>query len=341
MILRHVLFALMVLLATASHMLPAAAQTKRQGAATCGGRDLIADLRAQGAETSKRLDATSAAMSNAKAILWRLEKAGIPPSHLFGTVHLTDDRVNDLTPAIQEAIDGARVVALEIADLSAERLGEGIGKVATLLQYPDGRSLEALLAPDELQIARAAIEKAGMPRGALARLRPWVVTMSIALTDCERQRATSGLKPLDERLGLRARARRIQVVSLETIEAQLRAMAAVPETDQLALLKAGLKLNHLSQDMMETLIGRYLASDLGMIWAMQLELWRQQGVSEAAAGSFMRELVVARNKRMRDAALPYVSKGGTFIAVGALHLPGEHGLVALFEDAGYKATPVE
>lgn len=341
MTLRHVLIALVALLAGAALPGPAGAQPVRKGDAACGGRDLIPELRARGAETSQRLDATAAAMSNAKAILWRLEKEGVPPSHIFGTVHLSDDRVNDLTPAIQEAIDGSRVVALEIADLSPERLAAGIGKVANLLQYSDGRSLEALLTPDELQIARTAVQKAGMPGAALARLRPWVVTMSIALTECERQRTASGLKPLDERLGERARVRRIQVVSLETIEAQLKAMAAVPEADQLALLKAGLQLHHLTPDMMETLIGRYLASDLGMIWAMQLELWRQQGVTEAAAGAFMRELVTVRNKRMRDAALPFVARGGTFIAVGALHLPGKDGLVALFQEAGYTATPVE
>ncbi|MFM9938505.1 MAG: TraB/GumN family protein [Hyphomicrobiaceae bacterium] len=319
----------------------AGAQALRDGAPSCGGRDLLPELRARGAEVAQRLDAAAAAMVNAKAILWRIEKEGVPPSHIFGTVHVSDDRVNALTPAIETAIDGSRVVALEIADLSPKRLVEGIAKVKQLLEYPHGQSLETQLAPDELSVARDAMQKAGMPPAALAKLRPWVVTMSIALTECERQRTAGGLKPLDERLGIRADARRIQVISLETVEDQMRAMAAVPEADQLALLKAGLKLHHLTPDMIETLIRRYLASDLGMIWAVQSELWREHGVGEAAAGAFMRELVVVRNKRMRDTVMPYVAKGGTFIAVGALHLPGKDGLVALFQEAGYKATPVE
>lgn len=319
----------------------ATAQPVRDGEPACGGRDMLPDLRARGPEVAKRLDAAAAATTNAKAILWRLEKEGIPPSHIFGTVHVSDDRVNNLTPAIQHAIDTSRVVALEIADLSPERMGQGIAKVRQLLDYPHGQSLETLLAPDELAVARAAIQKAGMPVLALAKLRPWVVSMSIALTDCERQRTASGLKPLDERLGLRAKVRRIHVISLETVEEQLRAMAAVPEADQLALLKASLKLHDRTQDFIETLIRRYLASDLGMIWAIQRELWREQGVTEASSGAFLRELVTVRNKRMRDVAMPYVAKGGTFIAVGALHLPGKQGLVALFQEAGYTATPVE
>ncbi len=44
---------------------------------------------------------------------------------------------------------------------------------------------------------------------------------------------------------------------------------------------------------------------------------------------------------MRDRALPLLGKGGAFIAVGALHLPGDKGLVALFREAGYTVTAVE
>jgi uncharacterized protein YbaP (TraB family) len=44
---------------------------------------------------------------------------------------------------------------------------------------------------------------------------------------------------------------------------------------------------------------------------------------------------------MRDAAGPLLDEGGVFIAVGALHLSGEKGLVALLREAGYTVTPVE
>jgi uncharacterized protein YbaP (TraB family) len=44
---------------------------------------------------------------------------------------------------------------------------------------------------------------------------------------------------------------------------------------------------------------------------------------------------------MRDAALPHLAEGKAFIAVGALHLPGKNGLVALLRGAGYTVSPVE
>ena len=44
---------------------------------------------------------------------------------------------------------------------------------------------------------------------------------------------------------------------------------------------------------------------------------------------------------MQAVAEPLLDKGGVFIAVGALHLPGDKGLVALLRDGGYTVSPIE
>ena len=44
---------------------------------------------------------------------------------------------------------------------------------------------------------------------------------------------------------------------------------------------------------------------------------------------------------MRATAEPLLEQGRVFIAIGALHLPGKQGLVALLREAGYTVTPVE
>ena len=264
-----------------------------------------------------------------------------PPSHLFGTIHLTDDRINALPVAVQLALGSAKRVALEVADLSPQSLGAAIGRLQKLLVFADGRSLEALLSPQELNIARGAVAKAGLPGAAIATLKPWVVNMMLSLSDCERRRSGAGLQALDLRLGEIAKGRGIPLLGLETLDDQLRAMAAVPENDQLTVLKAGLKLYDRTDDLIETMVRRYLARELGHIWPLQEALWREAGYPPAAFASFQHELVTVRNVRMRDAALPLIAEGGTFIAVGALHLPGQSGLVELFRAAGYKVTPAE
>lgn len=321
---------------------PAQAQRKPAVAPpTCAGQDMVGEIVGRDADTRRRVETAAAATANAKSIFWRVEKPGVEPSHLFGTIHLTDDRVNALPAAVTAALDAARTVALEIDDLSPAKIGAAIGRARGLLMFQDGRTLDAMLTPDELSIALTAMENAGIPREALGAFRPWFVTMSLAIPECERKRAASGLKPLDQRLGDRARERKIPVVGLETIEDQLQALAATPEADQLSLLKAGLRTHHRLADHIETLVQRYLARDLGVIWPIQQELWRQHGAPQSAADAFRRELLTKRNVTMRDAALPHLTKGRAFIAVGALHLPGDDGLVALLRGAGFTVTAAE
>ena len=335
------MLSLMIRLAVGAAFLAVLPATTFAEAPRCTGLDMLAEIREQQPAEYQRISEVAARTSNARSVFWRIEGASGPPSHLFGTIHLSDDRITALPVEVQLALASARKVALEVADLSPQSLGAAIGKLQPLLMFADGRSLETLLSADERRIAGGAIGKAGIPAEALSSLRPWVVNMTLSLSDCERRRSAAGLQPLDLRLGEDARRRGVPVVGLETLEGQLRALAAVPEGDQLTVLRAGLRLYERTDDMLETMVRRYLARELGQIWPLHEVLWRQAGFPVSAFASFQHELVTVRNVRMRDAALPLLAEGGVFIAVGALHLPGSVGLVELIRGAGFKVTAAE
>ena len=44
-------------------------------------------------------------LENTEAILWKVEKAGVPPSYLFGTIHLADKRVKVISDMAKAAFD--------------------------------------------------------------------------------------------------------------------------------------------------------------------------------------------------------------------------------------------
>ena len=72
---------------------------RRKGSADkCRGIDMLAETAAKDPQTYTRIMAEAAATKNAGAILWKIEKEGRPASYLFGTVHLTDERVTNLRP---------------------------------------------------------------------------------------------------------------------------------------------------------------------------------------------------------------------------------------------------
>jgi uncharacterized protein YbaP (TraB family) len=44
---------------------------------------------------------------------------------------------------------------------------------------------------------------------------------------------------------------------------------------------------------------------------------------------------------MTEALLPVFARGSTFVAVGALHMPGEEGILSLLERRGYTVTRLQ
>ena len=55
----------------------------------------------------------------------------------------------------------------------------------------------------------------------------------------------------------------------------------------------------------------------------------------------MADLLDGRNAAWLPRLLPVVAEGNAFVAVGALHLVGESGLIAALEREGYTATRLE
>jgi uncharacterized protein len=332
-LLRTLLVGAALLMAQAAGL---AAQT-----ASCSGKNMLDEMRVTDTAAHDRVMAAAGATENANALLWKIERTGTPDSYLFGTMHLTDDRINALSPAFDAAFKSVRRLVLEVGDLSTAAFMKALARTRDLMMFTDGRRLEQLLTEAEYARVAAILQRSGFPPQAAGAFKPWVATLMLALSDCERRRAAEGLLPLDARLAKNATDRGIAVMGLESLEQQFRAMADVPEADQVEMLKASLRTYDRIDDVVETTVQLYLARQLGAVWPFQLALAERSGVAPAVFNSAEQSLVLTRNLGMRDKALEPLAEGGALIAVGALHLPGKQGLVSLFREAGYTLTPLE
>ena len=317
------------------------AATTAAAAAKCGGIDMLAEAQVKEPELYQRVMGDAAKVINTEAILWKVEKAGVPPSHLLGTIHLSDARVTTLSDKIRGAFDASKTVVLEFAGVSDTAMAAMIGNAGELLIYTDGRNLQGQLTPEEFAKVQGLVAKSGMPGEFAAMLRPWLINMLLAISDCERKSLETGAAALDSRLELDAKSQGKEVLGLETPQSQLAALASVPDEQQVQMLKAGLKFADRSDDMLETLVQMYVKRQLGATMPFQVALAEKAGVPASAFDGFLKILLVDRNAKMRDGALPILEKGNALIAVGALHMPGPMGLVALLRDAGYTVTAVE
>ena len=328
-----------LLLATLLTLQPAHAE----GAVSdrCGGKDLMSELEKSDPAKYASIIAAGDKVENGKGIFWKIEKPGIAPSYLLGTMHLSDPRISRLSAREQDLIAHSKSVALEVADLSEKAVGDAMVKAGHLLVYTDGRTLNGQLSEDEFKIVQRVVKQAGMPENASSVLKPWLISMLLATSDCERKQVASGAKVLDLQVAQEAQKNGLAVKGLETIEQQLQALASIADDQQIDMLKVGLKYADRSEDMMETIVQMYLKREIGAAMPFQLALAAESGVPASAFDGFKKALLADRNVRMRDAAEPLLQEGNAFIAVGALHLVGPKGLVALLRERGYTVTAVE
>lgn len=315
---------------------PAAAQD-----ASCTGKNLLDELRqgdpARYAEAVKEADATP----NGRGIFWKIEKAGMRPSWLLGTMHVTDPRVLVLPPGAQAAHDAADTIVIE----SDEILDEKKAAIALLAKpeltmFTDGTTIDKLLSPEDYKRLEAGLLQRGIPLAAVSRMRPWMISSAVALPACEIARKAKGAQFLDQKIAADAVAGGKQVKGLETLAEQLQAMADLPVEFHLKSLIETLELGDRMSDVVETMTDLYLSGDIGMTMPM-LKTVSPEGSEESSDyAAFEQRVILDRNKVMAERAAPILAGGNVFMAVGALHLPGKDGVIELLRRQGFTVTAV-
>lgn len=305
----------------------------------CKGKDLLAELTQSQPKTVEKLESEAAETPNGKGTFWKIEKPGVAPSYLFGTMHMTDPRLIDLGPAAQKALDSASTVVIETTDILDQAKIMGIlAAQPDLMMYTDGSTLASHLSADDAAELEAGLKAHNIPPASVARMKPWMLMSMLALPACEMARKAKGLPILDQNLALEAQKHGKQLVGLESGLEQLQAIASLPMDDHIRSLIDTLKLGDQLDDVIETMIVLYENQDIGMFWPLMREALGPDGGLGDGYEDFEQTIVLKRNKVMAERALPILAKGGAFIAIGALHLPGEEGVIELLRKDGYTLT---
>lgn len=303
----------------------------------CGGTDLIARLRQDNRPAYDALTEKAARIDNAEGLLWRIEKTGTRPSHLFGTAHVTDARVLAGLQRLQPILDEARVLAVEIVQSDLKAAG---GRMLSRAIDASSRTLSSIEDAGSRQGLKGAIAELGLPEEAAEHIRPWFLAVMLSAPSCERARLAGGLPTVEARLEEMAAARRVRVQGLETPEEQIEALVSLPEAAGRRALVDVARLGAYREDMLETLIGAYLDGSVSRFLTAAQDGLLIGGVGLAGWAEAQDILVTRRNRLMTTRAIPLIETGGALVAVGALHLPGPTGLVQLLRAAGYTVTRV-
>ena len=269
---------------------------------------------------------------DSRGLLFRIDRSGVAPSYVFGTLHSDDARVTTLPAPVARAFGEARTFATE-----GRLTDDEIAGFFEAAKFDDGRRLADYFDAATIAQIRAALGPLAPPSATFDRLKPWATMLMLA----EKPGTDGGGRvTLDSLLLADARRRKLGIVGLELAEEQVAAFDTVALPAQVALVKFVLANRDGLDRAHENVIAAWLDRDLALLAALNLAPGRDNPEIAAALVELTRNIVDNRSVQMAHRLFVPLRRGRVFVAVGALHLYGSRSLVALLREQGYRVRRV-
>lgn len=253
--------------------------------------------------------------------------------YLLGSIHAGHESFYPVEPVIEDAYASSQTLVVEV-DLTAVSQGEMQETVRSMARLPRGTTVDSLISPDTWEKLVSVLETYGMTKETVLRSKPWFAAMLIATLRVVKD----GFRPdlgLDQYFIGKGDK---EIVGLESIQFQLKLFDNLSaELEELLLL-----------DAIEGSI--QAGGDIHKV----LEAWKKgdpAALQEVMLGGIAKQprfkplykrLVTDRNRTMATRIIKLNQKWETlFVVVGAGHLVGTQGLVAIFEKKGYRVRQLE
>jgi uncharacterized protein YbaP (TraB family) len=263
-------------------------------------------------------------------LLW---KATSPTTtaYLVGSIHVGDDKLYPLPPAVESAFAAAKILIVEVNTKALDQT-KGMELVGKYGVYGGDDNLYKHINKQTADALDAYCSANGLPRQGLESLKPWVVAVTVLAMSLKKAGEDPNLG-IDMHF-LNASQAPQRIAELETAEFQLSLLASATDQEQQEMLAATLKRAANAKEYLEKMRDAYLAGDSNTL----LNLIHDQ---ESGPASLMKKLVDDRNITMTATLEQYLKgKEPCFVVVGAAHLLGDNGIVKLLQSKGYRVELV-
>lgn len=264
----------------------------------------------------------------ASGCVWKVTGSTRGTLFLGGSVHALSSSDYPLPPAYNRAFDASSRIALEIEPKALSGSGAGFLKSG---RYPAGDSLKNHVDPRTYDYLRRLFALLKVPEEKFSRYRPWFLVLML---ESPNLRGLSDDLGVDEFLIKRARANAKPMVGLESAAEHSAVFSGLTDRQGEALL-------------LLTFIPQAKGAR-GSDYIMSA--WRRGDVEALARSTrdayqdfpaFGERILGARNRRWLPKLESYLKSGQTyFVVVGAAHLGGADGLLALLRARGCKVEQV-
>jgi uncharacterized protein YbaP (TraB family) len=268
----------------------------------------------------------TAQAAQAKTFAWKATGKG-GTIYLVGSIHVMSESFYPLNPALDAAFKDSDLLVEEV-DLAEMLDPMAQMNILTRGMLPSTQSLDKLLSAPTLALVQKVTGDLGADGAPLMRFKPWM--LAIALQGMELMKA--GFDPalgLDQHFYEQAKSVGKPVQGLETVEFQISRFDTMTMEQQDRMLAQTLK---------ELATETATVGKLGDAWkAGDVPAIERIALADLKSDPLMyQRLLVERNKNwMPKIEALFARKGRAIVIVGAAHLVGPDGLLAMLKAKGY------
>lgn len=262
------------------------------------------------------------------ALLWEITGNDLEePSYIFGTIHLIPADDYFFTDIMKEKFENCKTLALEI-DINMSLIEQV--SLAKKIILPDNKFLSDYMTDEEYKkfsdyvLDSLKIKKSKWNQ--IIKIKP-LFSIIIILNEL-----LPKTKTYETELNKIAKKKKIDVIGLETADYQIDVLNSISIEKQVEMITE----DEQEEDMLKEyfkMVSVYKEQNINEL----LEMYKE----DETMLEFEDELLIQRNSNWIPVIEKQIKKGSTFIAVGAMHLPGMKGVLNLLMLQGYSVSPVK
>ena len=273
-------------------------------------------------------------------LLWKITGKGLKaPSYLMGTHHLAPLSIMDSIKGMQTALNSTTQVIGELNMSDIHKPGN-IQLLQQKMMIECDTTLQTLLSPSDYDtVNKFTKEYLNFDLSQMPKVKPaFISNNAVVVIYMKHIGNFNPQEQLDSYFQKQGTEKGKKIEALETLDFQLNILYNSSSLQRQAqLLVCGLSDIPQALNDLKRLTEAYIAQNLNLMLKISEE---RRGNSCDPSPREMESMITARNQTWAKKLPTLIETAPSFIAVGALHLPGEEGLINLLRAQGYQIEAV-
>ncbi len=268
----------------------------------------------------------SFAQNTNQSLLWKISGKGLKePSYVFGTFHMMCKDQFQISQPFKDALSSCKKYYGEL-DMDDPTMPANMMEIAKL---KDGKTIDSYM--DAKEFAEFDKKYQSITGMSLMLFKQYKPFLGMSLLILKSVPCSATVQPETELMHL-AQQKKMEILGLETLENQIKLLNKEPIDTQLVAMRKMVNNFDSCKQMMQTMTNLYLKKNVDALYLFM----KENGVND----SFESSMLINRNKKWVPKMKKAMKESPCFFAVGAGHLGGKSGVLALLRKKGYQVKPI-